>query len=299
MTTRPLSPMVIFVHGGAGRFPDWRRQDAVAGCKAAATTGWQVLVDGRSALDAVEAAVRALEDNPVFNAGHGSVLNAAGQVEMDAGIMDGASRATGAVTLIQHVEHPISLARLVMTASGHAILGGPGAEAFAQQQGVAMVDNALFRTPYRIQQYQQQVQAETADTVGAVALDARGNLAAANSTGGISFKLPGRVGDSPLPGAGYYADNRYGAVVTTGQGKHILRAGLSFLIMDLLASGLSAPEAAAQAQARFHHRVPQGQAGWIVVDAAGQVGVGHSTQSIAHAWRAAGMGDVVGGMEAG
>ena len=299
MTTDSHAPLVIFVHGGAGRFPEWRRDDAVAGCRAAAAVGWQVLADGGSALDAVEAAVRALEDNPVFNAGHGAVLNAAGQVELDAGIMDGATRQSGAVTLIQHFRHPITLARKVMTASPHNILGGAGAEAFARAQDCTPVDNDFFFTPYRVQQFQQRQQAETADTVGAVALDARGNLAAANSTGGISFKLPGRIGDSPLPGAGYYADNRYGAVATTGQGEHILRAGLSFLVMALLESGLSAPEAAAQVQARFQHRVPQGQAGWIIVDAAGRVGVGHSTQSIAHAWRTSSMGDVVGGMEAG
>ena len=290
-------PIAIIVHGGAGGIPQERRQIAEAGCRQAAAVGWDLLARGASALDAVEAAVRAMEDDPAFNAGRGSVLNAAGQVEMDAGIMDGATLLPGAVTLIRHFRHPITLARLVMQKTPHHILGGEGAEAFAREMGCEPVPNDFFITERRLEQYRKRLQAETADTVGAVALDADGNVAAANSTGGVNFKLPGRVGDSPLPGAGFYADNRFGAVATTGQGEHILRAGLSFLVMRLLAGGATAQEAATQARASFLQWVPDGRAGWIVLDAAGRVGIFHTTRNLSYAWRTSGVDAIVSGLE--
>ncbi len=296
MPSSSQHPIAIIVHGGAGDIPQSWRGPAEAGCRAAAAVGWDALSDGASALDAVELAVRALEDDPAFNAGRGSVLNAAGDVEMDAGIMDGATRLPGAVTLIRHIPHPISLARQVMARSPHHILGGAGAEAFARQMGCEQVPNDFFFTERRLQQYRQQRQAQTADTVGALALDARGNLAAANSTGGVAFKLPGRVGDSPLPGAGYYADNRFGAVATTGQGEHIMRAGLGFLVMRLLQQGLPAQEAAERARALFWERVPQGRAGWIVLDTAGRVGIFRTTSNLSYAWRRTGSSDFVSGL---
>jgi beta-aspartyl-peptidase (threonine type) len=297
MTSNAEKPIAIIVHGGAGDIPDERRARAEAGCREAAAVGWEMLAAGASALDAVEAAVRAMEDHPAFNAGRGSVLNAAGVVEMDAGIMDGATRLPGAVTLVRHIEHPISLARKVMEKTPHHILGGEGAEAFAREMGFVLVSNDFFITERRLEQYQKRLQAETADTVGAVALDARGNLAAANSTGGVNFKMPGRVGDSPLPGAGFYADNRFGAVATTGQGEHILRAGLSFLVMRLLEAGLPAQEAAAQARTLFDDHVPGGRAGWIALDAAGRVGIFHTTRNLSYAWRTAGVDDFISGLE--
>ena len=297
MTSNAEKPIAIIVHGGAGDIPDDRRARAEAGCREAAAVGWEMLAAGASALDAVEAAVRAMEDHPAFNAGRGSVLNAAGVVEMDAGIMDGTTRLPGAVTIIRHIQHPISLARKVMEKTPHHILGGEGAEAFAREMGFELVSNDFFITERRLEQYQKRLQAETADTVGAVALDARGNLAAANSTGGVNFKMPGRVGDSPLPGAGFYADSRWGAVATTGQGEHIMRAGLSFLVMRLLETGLPAAEAAEQARALFIDRVPAGQAGWIVLDASGRAGIVHTTRNLSYAWRALSMGDFVSGLE--
>jgi beta-aspartyl-peptidase (threonine type) len=278
-------PLAIVVHGGAGDIPEARYAQAEAGCRDAAAIGWQVLAAGGSALDAVEAAVRAMEDHPAFNAGRGSVLNAAGQVEMDAGIMDGAAGRAGAVTLIRHIRHPISLARRVMEATPHLILGGEAAETFAEEQGFARVPNAYFITERRLAQYRKRSQEGLGDTVGAVALDAQGHVAAANSTGGVFFKRPGRIGDSPIPGAGFYARDGWGAVATTGQGEHIILSGLSFQIMELLAQGLSAPEAAARASERFLAYVPGGEAGWIVVDARGGVGVGHTTRNISWAWR--------------
>jgi len=291
------APIAIIVHGGAGNIPDDRRGIAEQGCREAAAIGWNKLTAGSPALDAVEAAVRYMEDNPAFNAGRGSVLNAAGQVEMDAGMMDGNTRQTGAVTLVRHFMHPITLARKVMAASPHAILGGDGAEAFGRQMGCEPVPNEVFITERRLRQFRARQEAESADTVGAVALDAAGNLAAANSTGGVSFKLPGRIGDSPLPGAGFYADNRFGAVATTGQGEHILRAGLGFLVMRLLEEGLPAQEAAERVKALFRGRIADGSAGWIVLDAAGGVGIAHTTRNLSFAWRASGMNEFVSGLE--
>jgi len=298
MTSGPdNTPIAILVHGGAGDIPTERRDGAETGCREAAEAGWKVLIAGGSALDAVEAAVRAMEDNPAFNAGRGSVLNAAGQVEMDAGIMDGASRKPGAVTLVRHFRHPITLARKVMETSPHHILGDEGAEAFARKMGCDPVPNDFFVTERRLRQFQARQQAETADTVGAVALDAAGNLAAANSTGGINFKWPGRIGDSPLPGAGFYADNRYGAVATTGKGEQILRSGLAFLVMRLLEQGLEAQEAAEQTANLFHDRVPEGQAGWIALDTSGRAGIFHTTRNLSYAWRRRGMDDFISGLE--
>lgn len=295
--TSPEHPTIaIIVHGGAGNIPDAYHAPAEAGCRAAANIGWQVLDQGSSALDAVEAAVQALENNPTFNAGHGSVLNSAGKVEMDAGIMDGATMGVGAVTLIEHFSHPISIARKVMEKTRYHILGAAGAEDFARSEGFIPIQNETLITERRLKQYNDRLAEMDGDTVGAVALDADGNLATANSTGGVSFKLPGRVGDSPIPGAGFYADNRFGAVATTGQGEHIMRAGLAFLVMHLLEQGASATEAAREAEALFLNRVSRGGAGWIVLDANGNVGVWHTTTYLSHAYRRSGMEDAASGL---
>ena len=296
MTRSEHPTIAIIVHGGAGNIPDAYHAPAEAGCRAAANIGWQVLEQGGSALDAVEAAVQALENNPTFNAGHGSVLNRAGRIEMDAGIMDGATKRVGAVTLIEHFSHPISIARKVMEKTPHHILGAAGAEAFARAQGFVPIKNEALITERRLKQYYEHSQAMGGDTVGAVALDAAGNLATANSTGGISFKMPGRIGDSPIPGAGFYADNLFGAVATTGQGEHIMRAGLAFLVMRQLELGASAIDAARQAEALFLARVPKGGAGWIVLDSKGDIGIWHTTSHLSHAYRRSGMKDVASGL---
>ena len=295
--TSPEHPTIaIIVHGGAGNIPEAYHAPAEAGCRAAANIGWQVLEQGGSALDAVEAAVQALENNPTFNAGHGSVLNRAGRVEMDAGIMDGTTKSVGAVTLIEHFSHPISIARKVMEKTQHHILGAAGAEAFARAQGFTPIQNEALITERRLKQFYDRSQATGGDTVGAVALDAAGKLATANSTGGVSFKMPGRIGDSPIPGAGFYADNRLGAVATTGQGEHIMRTGLAFLVMRQLELGASASEAARQAEALFLERVPKGGAGWIVLDSEGHIGIWHTTSCLSHAYRRSGMENVASGL---
>ena len=285
------SPLAIIVHGGAGNIPTTHYDRAENGCLAAAQVGWQALTTGATALDAVEAVVRAQEDNPTFNAGRGSVLNRAGEVEMDAGIMDGAALSIGAVALVRHFAHPISLARAVMVHTDHHVLAGAGAETFAREHGFSEIANEALITERRRKQYAERLsqQVGVKDTVGALALDAAGNVAAANSTGGVPFKLAGRVGDSPIPGAGFFADNRYGAVATTGQGEHIMQAGLAFLAMAALEQGATAQEAAAHAAQELLRRVPEGRAGLIVLDATGRVGVAHTTRNISFAYRTAEM----------
>ncbi|NOX62564.1 MAG: hypothetical protein GXP42_11570 [Chloroflexi bacterium] len=298
MSHEQNSSIAIVVHGGAGRIAEALYEPARRGCAAAVAVGWSVLKAGGSALDAVEEAVRLMEIDPMFNAGRGSVLNAEGRVEMDAGIMDGAALKVGATALIQHVRHPISLARRIMERTPHHFLAGENAERFAREQGLEMADNAWFITERRLKHYQLWQEEQEGDTVGAVALDRSGNLAAANSTGGVSFKMPGRVGDSPLPGAGFYADNRFGAVATTGQGEHIMRVGLALRVMQFLEEGLPAREAALRARDLFLRRVPGGVAGWIVLDARGGVGIVHTTPAMSHAYFVSGMDDLVSGMTA-
>lgn len=275
------------------------------GCAAAAARGRDVLLRGGSALDAVEAAILVLEDDPTFDAGTGSVLVADGSVELDAGLMDGASLKVGAVAVVKHFKNPVSLARRVLTASEHHFLVGAGAEAFAHSQGFPSVDNQSLIVPRERAIYEQFLngQRRTADsfgpsdTVGAVALDAEGHLAAGNSTGGVAFSLPGRVGDAPLPGVGYSADDRTGGVACTGWGEHILRVGLAMRAMQGLEQGLTAQAAANAAVALLLERV-QGRAGLVLLDRQGQVGLAHSTECLAHAYWTARMETVVSGTAA-
>lgn len=218
------------IHGGAGalprNMPQAEQQALIASLTRAGEAARAVLDGGGSALQAVEAAVVILEDDPRFNAGHGAVLNAAGVCELDAAIMDGATLACGAVTGVTTVKNPIALARHVMTTSGHVLMAGAGAEAFAARVGVERVDPAYFITEPRRQALERRLR-ETRDpggnTVGCVALDSSGNLAAATSTGGLTGKRPGRVGDAPIIGAGTYAANDSVAVSGTGTGEQYMR----------------------------------------------------------------------------
>jgi beta-aspartyl-peptidase (threonine type) len=201
----------LAIHGGAGtiersKMTPEREREYRAGLERALTAGYEILKRGGSSLDATEAAVRVLEDDPHFNAGKGSVFTSAGTNEMDAAIMDGKTLAAGAVASLKHIKNPISLARLVMEKSGHVMMDSEGAEAFAQENGIDLVDQ------------------DRHGTVGAVALDQNGNLAAATSTGGTTNKRPGRVGDTPVIGAGTYANNATCAVSATGDGEYFIRA---------------------------------------------------------------------------
>ena len=227
----------IAIHGGAGtlsrkNMSPAQENDYIAGLGAALDAGHAVLAGGASSLDAAVAAVHVLEDNPLFNAGRGAVLNADGTAELDASVMDGRTLGAGAVTGLQHVRNPIELARLVMDRSPHVMLVGAGAEEFARLQGVEMVSNEYFRTPARQHQLERSLRGHVAreneleafGTVGAVALDSAGNVAAATSTGGMTGKRWGRVGDSPVIGAGTYANNAGCAVSATGHGEYFIRA---------------------------------------------------------------------------
>jgi len=236
----------IAVHGGAGDIPPSEltpERDAQyrAGLERALRAGQRHLDTGGSAVDAVVAAVEVLEDDPLFNAGRGAVIAANGICELDASLMDGHDLRAGAVTGLRHVRSPIRLARLVMDESPHVMLAGPGAEEFALEHGLEPVPNRHFVTERRQRQLDEALHggsARTADqivgTVGAVALDTHGNLAAATSTGGMTAKRWGRVGDSPIIGAGTYAANDCCAVSATGHGEFFIRAVVAHEIASLV-----------------------------------------------------------------
>ncbi|KAI4812995.1 hypothetical protein KUCAC02_024351 [Chaenocephalus aceratus] len=234
---------VVVVHGGVWAIPEDLAKASVDGVKAAARQGSSVLKGGGSALDAVEAAVRAMEDNPAFNAGHGSALNADGEVELDSIIMDGRTLASGAVASVKNIANTVSLARAVMEKTSHVILTGRGANLFAESIGMATVpaDELVTENEWKEWDKQKNYVAGVMedfnsqwahDTVGAVAVDSDGNVACATSTGGIRNKMVGRVGDSPIIGSGAYADNLSGAVSCTGHGESILKVTLARLILS-------------------------------------------------------------------
>jgi beta-aspartyl-peptidase (threonine type) len=229
----------------------------------------------------VEAAVNILEDCPVLDAGRGSYPNTKGDVEMDALIMDGQNLSMGAIAAIQRVRHPISLARRVMQDSGHNFLVGSGASLFADSIGFPRCDAGELIVA-EVEQ-EEQTEAELGDTVGAVALDRHGNLAAATSTGGIQNKLPGRVGDSPLVGSGAYADNRTAAVSATGYGEALMRVVISLRVCDFVGAGLTA-KSACEAAIRLLEERTGGEGGLIAVDARGQVGWAFNTRAMPFAY---------------
>lgn len=275
-------PFSILVHGGAGPLTDTEGEAlATAGCLAAARRGAAVLARGGAALDAVEAAVQVLEDDPAFNAGLGAALNVDGEVELDASIMDGATLAAGAVAAVRTFRNPVGLARLVMERSGHVLLVGEGATLFARQQGVPEVPNASLVTPRARARWEAR-RAASHGTVGAVARDAGGHVAAATSTGGTTNKLRGRVGDSPLIGCGTYADDALGAASATGLGEAIIRVTLTRHALDLLHHGLS-PRAAAEQGVAALKRVG-GEGGVILVSPQGALAAAFNTERMAHAW---------------
>ena len=236
----------IAIHGGAGTLSSAMltpESDRIyrAGLEAALRAGFAVLDGGGTSLDAVTVAVQALEDDPLFNAGRGAVLSANGLHELDASIMDGRDRSAGAVSGVRHVRSPIVLARLVMERSPHVMLSGEGAEEFALEQGLEPVANSHFTTERRQRELELLLQGQKAagkealmGTVGAVALDAHGNLAAATSTGGMTGKKWGRVGDSPIIGAGTYAANDCCAVSATGHGEFFIRAAVAHEVASLM-----------------------------------------------------------------
>ena len=275
----------IAIHGGAGAVPRAqlsaeRERRYRRGLEAALDGGYAVLERGGSSLDAVASAVRILEDDAVFNAGHGAALTRDGAAELDAAIMDGCHLRAGAVASVRHVRNPIELARRVMEKSRHVLLVGAGAEEFALEENFALVPNHYFRTAERLEQLEFEQRGERVSdlvppaprgTVGAVACDAAGNLAAATSTGGMTNKRPGRVGDSPIIGAGTYARNGVCAVSATGHGEYFIRAVAAHHVCAAVEyRGLTLQQAVHEL---LHVILPRlgGDGGLIGVDARGQI----------------------------
>lgn len=284
--SHPTPPRwMLVIHGGAGsmrrnRLTPAEDQGARDGLAAALDAGEAVLAGGGSALDAVEAAVRVLEDDPHFNAGRGSVFTFEGTNEMDAAIMDGATRAAGAVTSVTTTRNPVSLARAVMDKSPHVILSREGADRFSQEQGLEQADADWFATPERRRQLDE-LKARKAGwydvdmkygTVGAVAVDGAGHVATATSTGGLTGKRWGRIGDSPVIGAGTYADDRACAISCTGAGEFFIRAAVAHEVCARVRIGGEDPQAASEAVMAevkalggiggLIHVAPDGTGGW-------------------------------------
>lgn len=294
MTDPAKKKIALAIHGGAGtidrsKMTPEKEKSYRDGLENALRAGWEILQRGGSALDATEAAVRSLEDNPMFNAGCGAVFTNAGTNELDASTMEGKTMRAGAVANLQHVKNPIMLARLLLDKSerppqseprsGPVLLVGAGAEAFARANGIELVDAKYFFTQERWDSLQKVKNREAGaggkrniisdderhGTVGAVALDAEGNLAASTSTGGMTNKPAGRIGDSPIIGAGTYAKNATCAVSCTGDGEYFIRAAVAHTVSDLMEfRGMSVKEAAEEALNRAHEL--GGEGGLIAMD---------------------------------
>lgn len=286
----PTQPVFgLAIHGGAGtvtpeRYPEAKAKPYREGIERALAAGYAVLEKGGSAVDAVEAAVRVLEEDPHFNAGVGATVTRAGTHELDAAIMDGATLKAGAAAGLLHVKSPIGLARLIMDRTPHVMLIGEGAEAFAKSQGLEPVPNTYFRTPGQWEAFLKSQKPVTKDTVGAVALDRKGNLAAATSTGGMLGKLPGRVGDAPLIGSGTYADNRTCAVSCTGWGEFFIRAAVAHdasARMEYKGEGLAQATGAALDKATRMG----GPGGLVAIDAKGNVAMPFTTPGMFRGFR--------------
>ncbi len=296
MHTKP----VLLIHGGAWAMPD----DAVAahedGIAHALAAGYSQLKDGASAVDAVEAAVAVMEDDETFDAGRGSFLTQDGRVQMDALLMNGENLRTGGVACVERLRNPIRAARLVLDKSPHVYFVGTGAERFARQHGMALCDNmdlVIPREQERLYKAQADERAglpdetfsgslDSHDTVGAVALDVHGNIAAGTSTGGTLNKAPGRVGDSSLIGCGCYADNLTAAVSLTGWGEPIMKLVLGKWAVDRVAAGASPDEAAHAAIDYLFDRLG-GHGGIILLGTDGRVGLAHNTPRMAWGIRTA------------
>ena len=270
---------VIAIHGGAGvmrRDKPGARHKEVLG--RALDAGYEILKQGKSSLDAVCAAVLVLEDSPLFNAGRGSCYNADGEIEMDASIMDGADLRAGAVAAVRRIRNPVLAARAVMESSPHVLLAGAGAERYARAHGLKLESERYFRTALRLSALKRNLQRHHG-TVGAVALDQAGNLAAATSTGGYTGKLPGRIGDSPLIGAGNYADNRACAVSGTGLGEAFIRAAVGHDVCARMVYRRDSLSAASKA-ALDHVARLGGDGGLIAVDRRGNIAMPFNSEGM-------------------
>jgi beta-aspartyl-peptidase (threonine type) len=289
----------LAIHGGAGTLPRAEAADAVqlkyrAGLAAALDSGFAVLQAGGSSLEAVTRAVVALEDDPSFNAGRGAVFTADGRNELDAAIMDGSTLAAGAVCGVTHVKNPIELARAVMEHSDYVMLAGAGAEEFALKQGIALVPRDYFHTPERWKQLERIRSGDAGlsaltishvGTVGAVALDGAGRLAAATSTGGMTGKRYGRIGDSPIIGAGTYADDRSCAVSATGHGELFIRAAVAHDICSRVRFGGRTLTEAVREVVLGELVALRGEGGVIAIDSHGEIAMEFNSEGMFRASR--------------
>jgi L-asparaginase / beta-aspartyl-peptidase len=293
---RKLPPRpAIVVHGGAWAIPDDEWKTHKDGVVRATRTGWNVVNDGGSALEAVEAAIVVLEDDPAFDAGTGSVLCRDGRIEMDAALMDGRDLGVGSVACVREVKNPILLAREVLK-SEHVLLVGEGAHRFAWERGMTPCDPSVLvveRERRRLSEFLKSTRdmdprepfghpAAPTGTVGAVAIDRGGNVAAGGSTGGTPGKRPGRIGDTPIPGAGLYADNRAGGAACTGWGEGILRIGLARNAVTNLRDA-AAQDAAWLAIRELDDRI-QGRGGVVILSRDGSIGYAFNTPRMAVAF---------------
>lgn len=262
----------LLIHGGAGADPAFGREELRQGIRDAVAAGWARLQDGGSAVDAVEAAVCAMEDNPRFNAGRGSVLTSDGTVEMDASIMEGDTLRNGAVACVTNMLHPIALARRILDHERYSFFVGEGAMARARALGMPFCAPEELITDVQ----RKRLESFIAGTVGAVALDRRGLIAAATSTGGMTGKTPGRVGDSPVIGCGTYAESTSGGVSCTGEGEAIIRVVLARRTVDILKVA-GDPMHACQIAMDILLEEGRGGGGLICIDWKGRLGWAHST----------------------
>jgi len=294
--------MSFIVHGGAWDIPDDLVEAHKKGVANALKAGWEILKGRGPAVDAVERAIVLMEDDVAFNAGKGSSLNAAGEVELDASIMDGRTFRAGAVASVQNIRNPIRLARKIMDESEHVLLVGMGATRFARENGIKTCDPDFLITARELERWRElQVDAKyttkdsfrrkklPSDTVGAVAMDAEGNIVAGTSTGGTPNKHPGRVGDSPLIGCGTYADNAVGGVSTTGWGEPIIKIVLAKTVIDLMELHGKDPARAVEEGLRILQRKAAGYGGIIALNNAGKIAVTYNTPRMARGYMTAEM----------
>jgi beta-aspartyl-peptidase (threonine type) len=295
----PNSP-VLLIHGGAWAMPDDAVAPHEAGIRNALAAGYTLLQAGGTAVEAIEAAITSMEDDETFDAGRGSFLTSDGRVQLDALMMEGHTLRAGGVACVERLHNPIQAARLVLEKSPHVYFVGPGAEAFAAENGMALCDNSELVIPRETERLQAAIRAQQAglpdqtfsgdlashDTVGAVALDINGNLAAGTSTGGTLNKTPGRVGDSSLIGCGCYADNQSAAVSLTGWGEPIMKLVLGKWAVDRVGVGEHPQQAAEQSIAYLFERL-QGHGGLILLAPDGSIGIAHNTPRMAWGWRTA------------
>lgn len=291
----PTDPVLV-IHGGAWAMPDDMVDAHIRGVNHALAAGWHVLDRGGSALDAVEEAVVIMEDDETFDAGRGSFLNRDGKVQLDALIMDGATLRAGGVGCVERLRNPVRAARKILSESPHIYFVGQGAEQFATEHGIPLCNNedlVLPREIERLRQYQSEIAQPgndlfaptiSHDTVGAIALDRNGNVAAATSTGGTLNKAPGRLGDSSLIGCGCYANNESAAVSTTGWGEPIMKLVLAKWTADRISAG-NLPEWSAQEAMNYLKQRLNGHGGIIVLNPQGHIGIAHNTPRMAWAYK--------------